>query len=265
VTAVNLQAETYPVQAVAVAQGKTFRDGYTIIEQRDLDSQYLYHPARTHIRGIEVDVASDLNVGYIMGVGDDVPTGIEQLGATVRLLSADDLASADLSVFDVIVVGTRAYAVRTDLITHNQRLMDFAEAGGHLLVLYQTPEFDPNRMAPIPASLPRNAEEVSEEDAPVRILAPDHPVFNTPNRITEADFENWVEQRGSKFFAEWDPAYTPMIETHDTGQAPQEGSWLIARYGNGYYTYFALAIHRQVPYGVSGPYRIFANLLSLGG
>ena len=161
-------------------------------------------------------------------------------------------------------MGTRAYAVRQDLLTYNPRLLDYAHAGGNLIVLYQTQEFVPNDMAPHPAEVPRGAQEVSEEDAPVTVLQPDHPLFNTPNVITLTDFDAWVEQRGSKFFTTWDPAYTPLIEMHDTGQAPQQGAWLTARHGEGFYTYFALAIHRQLPYAVPGAYRLFANLLSLG-
>ena len=132
-------------------------------------------------------------------------------------------------------------------------------------MLYNTPaEFDPNRFAPFPGQLPRNAEEVSEEDSPVEILAANRPEFTTPNAITKADFDGWVEQRGSKFFSEWDKAYTPMLETHDQGQPPQRGGWLTASYGKGHYTYFAYAFHRQLPYGVPGAYRLLANLLSLG-
>jgi len=154
--------------------------------------------------------------------------------------------------------------VRDDLRTYNQRLLDYVKNGGNLIVLYNTPqEFDPKQFAPYPATLPRDAEEVSEEDSPVTILAPARSEFTTPNAITRADFDGWVEQRGSKFFSEWDAAYTPMIETHDQGQAPQRGGWLTATYGKGHYTYFAYAFHRQLPYGVPGAYRLLANLLSL--
>jgi hypothetical protein len=117
--------------------------------------------------------------------------------------------------------------------------------------------------SPFPGKLPASAEEVSEEDAAVTILAPDHPVFTTPNRITAADFDGWVEQRGSKFWTEWDAAYTPLLECHDRGQAPQRGGWLHARYGKGHYSYVAYAFHRQLPFGVPGAYRLMANLLSL--
>lgn len=259
----DLGDRAYRIEAVATADGKEYRLGYDAISHPDNDIQYLYRDAVTQVRGIDVQIAPDLRVGYVMGVGDEVPSGIEQLGADVEMLSTEHLATADFSRFDAIVVGTRAYAVRQDLWTYNQRLLDYAREGGHLIVLYQTPEMIPNDVAPFPAELPRSAEEVSEEDAPVRILAPDHPVFNEPNAITAADFDGWIEQRGSKFFAEWDDAYTPMIETHDTGQDPQEGGWLTAEYGDGRYTYFAYAVHRQLPYAVPGAYRIFANVLSL--
>jgi hypothetical protein len=181
----------------------------------------------------------------------------------VQLLGAQYLASADLSRYDTIMTGTRAYAVREDLKTYNRRLLDYVKGGGNLIVLYNTQEFVPNQYAPFPAELPRDAEEVSEEDSPVEILTPTDPVFNTPNKITKSDFDNWVEQRGSKFWSTWDAAYTPMISTFDQGQRPQSGGWLHAKYGAGHYTYFAYAFHRQLPYGVPGAYRLLANLLSL--
>ncbi len=260
----RLEQKDYALRAVAAARGRTYREGYDAIRHRDLETRYLYKLAVVQVRSLDVRVASNLVVGYVMGVGDAVPAGIEQLGAAVHLMTAEDLASGDLGSYDAIVVGTRAYAVRQDLLTYNPRLLDYAHAGGNLIVLYQTQEFVPNDMAPHPAQLPRGAQEVSEEDAPVTLLQPDHPLFNTPNAITLADFDAWVEQRGSKFFTTWDPAYTPLIEMHDTGQAPQQGAWLTARHGEGFYTYFALAIHRQLPYAVPGAYRLFANLLSLG-
>lgn len=257
-------ARDYTIQAVATSGGRAFDEGYDVIEHRDLETRYLYRRATTRVRGVDVEIAPHLKVGYVMGVGDEVPAGIAQLGAQVQLLGPQDLAAADLSRFDAIVTGTRAYGVRDDLRTYNQRLLEYVKKGGNLIVLYNTPqEFDPNQFAPYPARLPRDAEEVSEEDSPVTILAPARPEFTTPNAITKADFDGWVEQRGSKFFSEWAAAYTPMIETHDRGQAPQRGGWLTATYGKGRYTYFAYALHRQLPYGVPGAYRLLANLLSL--
>jgi hypothetical protein len=208
-------------------------------------------------------VRTGLEVGYVMGIGDEVPAALAQLGANVRLLGERELTGGPLSQFDAIVTGTRAYAVRQDLATANRRLLDYVRDGGNLIVLYNTQELDPKLYAPYPGELTRSAEEVSEESSPVEILAPAAPVLNTPNRITKADFENWVEQRGSKFWSAWDSRYTPIIATWDRGQPPQKGGWLHARFGKGNYTYFAYALHRQLPYGVPGAYRILANLLSL--
>ena len=248
------------------APGAEYDSGTRTIEHRDLRTARFWRPARVAVRSVPVARLDGLRVGYVMGVGDEVPAGIAALGATVELL--DDAALAALEAggpgFDAIMVGTRAYAVREDLREHNQRLLEYARRGGNLIVLYQTQEYVPSAMAPYPASLPRGAEEVSEEDAPVRLLRPEHPLLTTPNRITEADFDGWIEQRGSKFFADWDTAYTPLIETHDRGQAPQEGVWLTAPVGEGRFTYLALALHRQLPYGVPGAYRILSNVLAAG-
>ena len=260
----SIQNREYTIEAVASADGQKFREGYDVIRHRDLETRYLYRDASVGVRGLDVVIAPNLKVGYVMGVGDEVPAAIAQLGVDVTLLGEQELASADLSRFDAIMTGTRAYAVRDDLRTYNHRLLEYAKNGGNLIVLYNTQEFVPDQQAPFPASLPRNAEEVSEEDSPVEILAPSHPVLNVPNKITRDDFDGWIEQRGSKFWTTWDKAYTPMIATWDQEQARQEGGWLYARYGQGHYTYFAYAFHRQLPYGVPGAYRLLANLLSLG-
>ena len=264
VEAAHLLAETYDIQVACTIDDVVYSEGYDKVERNELETQYLFKAAQIQVQGVHVDMASDLHVGYIMGVGDEVPSGIAQLGATVDLMDETDLARGDLSEYDVIVVGTRAYAVRSDLLNYNNRLIEYASEGGHLVVLYQTQEYEPEHMAPYPALLPRSAEEVSEQDSPVRVLVPEHAVFHTPNSITSNDFEEWVEQRGSKFFSTWDDRYTPLVEMNDTGQTPQRGAWLVAPVGDGYFTYFALAIHRQTPYAVPGPYRIFANVLSLG-
>jgi LmbE family N-acetylglucosaminyl deacetylase len=254
----------YRVEAVAASGGREYREGYATIRHRDLETRYLYRDAVTSVRGVDVKMPPGLEVGYVMGIGDEVPAGIAQLGAGVQLLGPQDLATGDLGRFHAIVTGTRAYAVRDDLRTYNRRLLDYVRDGGNLIVLYNTQEFVPKLHAPYPGELPRNAEEVSEEDSPVEILAPDAPPFTTPNRITRSDFDGWMEQRGSKFWTTWDARYTPMLATWDKGQPPQKGGWLHARYGKGHYTYFAYAFHRQLPYGVPGAYRLLANLLSMG-
>lgn len=264
VTTTPVGEQTYSISATATANGKIFSQGYSLSTHRDLDETLLYSDAVSQLKGIDVSVTSGLRIGYVMGAGDEVPACIRQLGAQVELLESKELANGNLDSFNVIVIGTRAYAVRTDLNEYNGRLLDFAKKGGHLVVLFQTPEFVPERMAPFTAHLPDNPEEVAEEDSPVTILRPGHPVFNYPNKITVKDFDNWVEQRGSKFFSSWDSAYTAMIVTNDKGQSPQSGGWLMAAYGKGTYTYFAYALHRQLPNSVPGAYRLLANLLSYG-
>jgi LmbE family N-acetylglucosaminyl deacetylase len=259
----SLENREYRIEAVATSGGREYREGYAVLRHRDLETRYLYRDAVASVRGIDVKVPRGLKVGYVMGIGDDVPSGLGQLGVDVQLLGEQDLATGDLTRFHAIMTGTRAYAVREDLKTYNRRLLDYVKGGGNLIVLYSTQELVPNLYAPYPAELSSRAEEVSEEDSPVEILAPGAPVLNTPNRITQADFENWVEQRGSKFWDSWDPRYTPLIATWDKGQPPQKGGWLHATYGKGHYTYFAYAFHRQLPYGVPGAYRLLANLLSL--
>jgi LmbE family N-acetylglucosaminyl deacetylase len=264
VTIPTLENRAYQLEAVATADGRRYAEGYELIDHRDLELRYLYRRAAVDVRGVDVDVVPGLRIGYVMGVGDQVPAGISQLGYAVTLLDETALATANLAQYDAIVTGTRAYAVREDLKTYNQRLLDYVKNGGNLVVLYNTQELIPARFAPFPAEHGPRAEEVSEEDSPVKILAPAEQAFTWPNKITQADFAGWVEQRGSKFWASWDSAYTPMIETADQGQAPQRGGWLQAKHGKGTYTYFAYAFHRQLPYGVPGAYRLLANVLALG-
>jgi LmbE family N-acetylglucosaminyl deacetylase len=260
-----LEDRDYRIEAVASSGGREYHEGYMTIRHRDLETRYLYRDAVASVRGIDVTIAPGLKVGYVMGVGDDVPSGLAQIGVSVQLLGEQDLASGDLSRFNAIMTGTRAYAVREDLKTYNRRLLDYVKGGGNLIVLYNTQEFVPMQYAPYPGTLSASAEEVSEEDSPVEILAPADQVLTTPNKITARDFDNWMEQRGSKFWDKWDAHYTPLIATWDKGQPPQKGGWLHATYGKGHYTYFAYAFHRQLPYGVPGAYRLLANLLSLSG
>ncbi len=213
--------------------------------------------------GVDVRIALGLKVGYIMGSGDDVPAALEHLGVKVSFLAPADIASGDLSKFDVMLLGVRTYAARPELFTYNNRLLDYVKNGGVLIVQYNTPEFDHN-YGPYPYKMGSNPEEVTDEASRVQILAPSNPIFNTPNRITEKDFSGWVEERGSKWMNTWDARYEALLETHDQDQEPQKGGLLYAKYGKGVYIYNAYAFYRQLPEGVPGAYRIFANMLSLG-
>src|SRR5205823_2254912 len=151
-------------------------------------------------------------------------------GVNVNFLSAADLAGSDLKAFDVILLGVRTYAARPDLSTYNQRLLDYVRNGGVMIVQYNTPEFDHN-YGPYPYKMGDEPEEVTDEDSKVAILDPKNPVFSWPNRITEADFRGWIEERGSKFLTWWDPRYQALLEMHDPSQAPQKGGLLYAKYG----------------------------------
>ncbi len=232
------------------------------IAHRDLPLRYLIRPAELKVAAAELALPPGLRVGYVVGAGDEIPAAIEALGAEVTLLDEAALAGGDFGGFDAIVTGTRAWAVRPDVVRSSRRLLDYAQDGGHLVVLYNTNELVPGEHAPFPGELLRSAEEVSEEVAEVRILAPDHPLLRWPHRIGPADFEGWVEQRGSKFWSAWDPAYTALFEMNDAGQAPQRGAVLTAEVGAGRYTYFALALHRQAPEAVPGAFRLLGNLIA---
>jgi hypothetical protein len=194
-----------------------------------------------------------------MGTGDTVPEAIEQLtGTAPRLLSASDLGSCDFSAWDTIVVGIRAYANRPDLHAAQKCLNEYVKNGGTLIVQYQSNTFP----APFPVSMGGTPERVVEENAPVKLLAPDDSLLTYPNKITGHDFDGWVEERGHSFLDSWDPAYTALTQTGDVGQDPQRGGLIVAHPGKGTYVYIAYALHRQLPELVPGSYRLLANLLS---
>jgi LmbE family N-acetylglucosaminyl deacetylase len=251
----------FRIQAVADFQGKRFSRGYRVTEYPHTRSHLFYRDAVTNVEVFKVDTAPDLNVGYIMGAGDAVPGAIEQLGIAVSLLSAEDLASADLSRYDTIMVGARAYEFRPDLVANQQRLMDYVREGGTVVVQYQTLASEGISFTPYPAKLSR--ARVVDETAPVTILEPAHPLFRWPNRLTEKDFGGWVQERGLYFFEQWDERFTPLLESHDAGEPPQRGGMVIAPYGKGQYVYTGYAWFRQLPAGVPGAFRIVANLISL--
>ena len=258
----QVEQKRHAITAVVTNDGQEYRAGFETVSAPDVGRMNIYHDAVHHVEVADVRVAGAPQVGYIPGSGDKVAESLSSIGITPTMLSASDLSNGDLSRFDVIVVGVRAYAVREDIRTHNSRLLSFVKRGGTLIVQYQTPEFDEN-FGPYPYEMGRGPEEVSEEDAEVTILRPEHPIFTTPNKITNADFDHWFEQRGSKFWKTWDDQYTALLECHDRGQAPQEGGMLVAKFGKGVYVYSAYAWYRQLPNGVPGAYRLFANMLSL--
>jgi hypothetical protein len=187
---------------------------------------------------------------------------LESLGVNVHLLPPAEITTGVLSIYDVIVLGIRAYAARPELAAANGRLLDYVKQGGVLIVQYNTREYDHN-YGPYPITLTGDPEKVVDEDNAVQLLDPANPILSWPNKITEADFKGWVEERGHSFMHSWDQHYQALTATNDPDQDVQKGGLLSAKYGKGTYVYVAYALYRQLPEGVPGAYRLFANLLSL--
>jgi LmbE family N-acetylglucosaminyl deacetylase len=277
----HLASGEYSVRAVAAQGGQQFREGFQVIAYDHVQERHLFHPAASRVQAIDLKVAPAVSIGYVLGAGDEVPSAIQQLGLEATLLTADDLAFGDLSRFSTIVTGIRAYQTRKDLRANNQRLIDYARAGGHVVVQYNKFEF--NRLseapaegfsgggsaaalspfAPYPASV--TYERVTLEEAPVNVLVADHPFFTTPNRISAADFAEWVQERGLYFLGARDPHYVELLSSADPfpkNLGEKRGILVDAPVGKGTWTYVGLGLWRQLPAGTPGAYRILANLLS---
>jgi LmbE family N-acetylglucosaminyl deacetylase len=260
-----VKPEEYKITAFAEYNGKRYEEGYNLVGYAGVRPYPYYRPAVYQAVGVDVKCAPGLKIGYLPGTGDEVPEGIRSLGPNVRILAASDITTGDLAGYDAILLGPRAYSLRQELKSANNRLLEYVKAGGVLIVQYNLQGFDRD-YGPYPFSLGGNPQKVVDEASKVTILNPASPVFNWPNKITEADFKGWVEERGHGFMATWDDHYEALLETHDPAedqQDPQKGGLLLARYGKGAYIYDAYALYRQLPSGVPGAYRIVANLISL--
>jgi LmbE family N-acetylglucosaminyl deacetylase len=252
----------FSIQAVAKLGNEEYKTGYAAITYPHIQTRHIYAPAASKVEVFDVK-SSVTSIGYVEGAGDGVPDALRQLGINVTTLSAQDLASGDLSRFPTIVLGIRAYGVRNDVRAYNNRLLEYVSNGGTLIAQYnRSEEIRDNHFGPYPFTI-NNNDRVTKEEAAVKILQPAHPVFNTPNKITEKDFDGWVQERGTYFFRTWDPKYQPLLESHDPGEDPKEGGLMVARYGKGAYVYTGYVFFRELPAGVKGAYRLFANLVSL--
>ncbi len=201
------------------------------------------------------------SAGYIPGAGDEVPAALRQLGYSVELLSDEQLETGDLSRYDVIVAGVRAYNTREKVRSANSRLLEYVRQGGRYIVQYNTrQQRETSLIGPFAFTI--TPDRVSVEDVPVRFSRPDHPLLNYPNTLTSSDFDGWVQERGLYFAGGWAQEYETPLECHDPGEDPKAGGLLYARHGKGYYVYTGLSFFRQLPAGVPGAYRLFANLLS---
>lgn len=257
-------AGEHTLRATFESGGSVYDEGYILIDYPHIRPHPLYRDAEVRAVMFPVSIAHNLRVGFIEGAGDDAADALRQLGAAVEPLDAAALASADLSVYDAIVAGIRAYEVRPDLIAHNARLIEYAHAGGTFIVQYNKYELVDGGFMPYPATMSRPHGRVTDEHAPVTLLAPDHPVLSSPNRITAADFDGWVQERGLYFLETFGPQYQALLSMADPDEPPQTGSLVVAPVGDGWYVYTGLALFRQLPEAVPGAYRLLANLVSLG-
>ena len=255
----------HSIAAFAQMPGARYDSGYQVVEYPHIGRRHLSRRAQSTVKVIDVSLPDNLVVGYVEGVGDAVPPAIVQLGASVELIDADALAWGDLTRFDVIVTGVRAYERREDLRANNDRLLEYVHAGGTLIVQYNKFEFNEAQYGPFAAEVSRN--RVTAENAPIRVLETDHPVFGWPNLIGPATWRDWVQERGLYFLGDRDPAYVDLVELEDTFEwnpGVKRGALVETRYGEGRWIYVGLGLWRQLPAGTVGAYQLLANLLSLG-
>ena len=254
------------VRAVAqLAGGATYDQGVQLLDYPHIRPTPWVRTAESGIRVAPIALPAVTSVGYIRGAADRVPEALEQVGLPVTVLSDRQLATADLSRFDAIIIGSRAYETDSALMRHNDRLLAYVRRGGHLLVQYQQYQFINGHYAPYPLSIARPHDRVTDETAPVHVLKPNDPAFTTPNHIVAEDWKGWPQERGLYFAHTWDAHYTPLLEMHDAGMPPLEGGLLVARYGKGTYIYTGISFFRSLPDGVPGAFRLFLNLVAWKG
>jgi len=254
----------YPIRAVATVGTQTFDRGYQVVEYPHIHRRQLEIPSIVNLKVMDVRLAPSLNVGYVMGTGDDVPTALRGLGATVRMLEADDLAFGDLSVYDAIFVGIRAYDSRADLRASNKRVLEYAQNGGTVIVQYNR-NADWAQYAPFPAR--GSSTRVTDENGAVQILSTDDPVFHYPNEIGEAAWKGWVQERGTYFIDAASPQYTELIQVNEpfeNNRGWKKGALVEAKVGKGRWIYVGLGLWRQLSAGTDGAYQLVANLISRG-
>ena len=255
------------LRAVMKTADGTFTTGIRTIAYSHIPTQTLFPPAEAKLVKLDVKVTAK-NIGYIVGAGDDVPAALRQMGCRVTFLGPNELAG-NLNGYDAIVTGVRAYNTNDWMARVQPKLMEYVKDGGNLIVQYVTPpsSFLRNEpplppLGPYPFKIGR--DRVTDEDATMTFIDPKHPLLNTPNRITQADFSGWIQERGIYFAQEWSKEYQPIFSAHDPSETPKEGSLLYADYGKGHFMYTSLVFFRELPAGVPGAYRLFANMISAG-
>ena len=257
----RLTAGRYPITAYAKRGAEKFMT--TISPLPSLPTRFWESPAQCIVEAFDINVPANLRIGYIPAEGEPIPEALRMLGIRVENLDAQALAFSDLSQFNAIVVGVRAYELRSDLPGANQRLLDYVSRGGTLIVQYNRDfVWDAKSYAPYPAHIGTPTPRTTDENAHVEFLKPQDPLLNNPNKITEDDFKSWVQERGLYYWKDFDPRYTALLAMHDPGEKDLNGSLVYAKYGKGTYIYTGIAFFRQLPEGVPGAFRLFVNLLS---
>jgi len=257
------QATNASIIAEAKVGGRSYDNERVVINYPHIPLLLLQPSAR--LKAVCLNLATrGHNIGYLPGAGDSVAECLEDMGYKVTMLAGADITSDQLSKFDAVVVGVRAFNVRTDLVSQLPALFAYVEAGGNVIEQYNRPGRDLKTEQLAPYSLRLSSDRVTDETAAITFLAPDHPALNTPNKITSADFDGWIQERGIYYPDQWDDHFTPILACSDPGEAPLKGGLLVAKYGKGYFVNTGLVFFRQLPAGVPGAYRLFANLVSLG-
>jgi hypothetical protein len=252
----------HTIAVVAESNGKRFTNGYTAIEYDHIRPQRLYRDATVAIEAVDLKVPPDAVIAYIQGVGDNSAAMLQQLGLRVTVLNPADIPKTDLSRYNAIVVGTRAYESNDALVANNAALLDYAKRGGTMVVQYGQNEMQRPGIMPFPVTLARPADRVTDESSPIRVLDAKARVLTYPNAIAESDFAGWLQDRSLYMPRTHAPEYAPVLSTNDPGEQPNDGSILVAKYGSGTYVYTTLAFFRQLPNGVPGAARLFVNLLA---
>jgi LmbE family N-acetylglucosaminyl deacetylase len=260
----NAGAADGVMRAIVDSPNGSSDKGLLTINYDHISPQTLFPKAEAKL--VKLDIKKKgTNIGYIAGAGDEVPAALKQIGYNVTMMGEKEF-NEDLSKFDAIVVGVRAYNTEERLKFYQKKLMDYVQNGGNMVVQYQVnnqlQKLNEGGLGPFPYKLSR--ERVTVEEAEIRFLKPEHPLLNTPNKITSRDFENWVQERGLYFSNEWDAQYEAILSANDPTEKPLDGGLLYAKHGKGNYIYTGYAFFRQLPAGVAGAYRLFANLISVG-
>ena len=258
-------SESAVFRAVAQVDGRDHDQKFALVDYPHIDPVPLVTPAELEVSRFPVQVREGLRVGYVMGPGDGGFQALRDLGVEVETLDAEALRAADLSRYQVIVLGARAYETRNDLAQANARILAFARGGGTVIAQYNKYEYPEGGFAPYPVTMRRPHDRITDPDADVTLLDPSHPILQGPNRIGGEDFEGWAQERGLYFLATWDANFTPLLEMADPGEDPVRGGLVVASVGEGAYVYTGLALFRQWPRGVPGAFRLLANLVSLKG